>query len=233
MRTLLISALSITLTGCSCLAPAPQASLEGYTRTAAVAPTELKPAPFTPAPETPKAKSSTAPKPAKPTPVATKPAKPSASVGRSTKPAEEKAAPSVIMKHEGGSDQPTSAPPAIKKPEPAAPAAPSDGTDSILKKAKSTVAAKLENPASAEFDDMKRAMRKNTFGQPVDTICGHVKVKKATGEDAGERAFLYLVKEDEAYVVDGKPESAATAAYRNICVTLDARGKDARQQPRE
>jgi len=76
-------------------------------------------------------------------------------------------------------------------------------------------------------------MRKNTFGQPVDTICGHVKGKKASGEGTGERPFLYLVKEDEAYVVDGNAESAAAAAYRNICVTLDARGKDARQQPRE
>ena len=33
-----------------------------------------------------------------------------------------------------------------------------------------------------------------------------------------ERAFLYLVKDDEAYVVDGNAESAAATAYRNICM---------------
>ena len=98
-----------------------------------------------------------------------------------------------------------------------------------MKNPKPAIPAKMENPASVEFEDMKRAMRKNTFGQPVDTICGHLKAKKATGEDTGEKPFLYLVKEDEAYVVDNNPESAAATAYRNICITLDVRGKDIRQ----
>ena len=101
----------------------------------------------------------------------------------------------------------------MKKPKPAVPAKmdiaasgqPAETSDLVLKKAKTTVAAKMENPASVEFEDMKRAMRKNTFGQPVDTICGHLKGKKATGEDTGEKPFLYLVKEDEAYVVDNNP----------------------------
>jgi hypothetical protein len=106
----------------------------------------------------------------------------------------------------------------------------SETSDAVLKKAKTTVAAKMEDPASAEFDDMKHAIRKNTFGQPVDTICGHVKGKKTSGENTGERPFLYLVKEDEAYVVDGNAESAAAIAYRNICITLDLRVKDVRQQ---
>jgi len=60
-------------------------------------------------------------------------------------------------------------------------------------------------------------MRKNTFQQNVDTICGHVKGKNASGEDTGEIPFLYLVKDDEAYVVTGGPETAAASAYRNIC----------------
>jgi len=64
---------------------------------------------------------------------------------------------------------------------------------------------------------MKRAMRTNTLGQPVDTICGHVKGKKASGEGTTDRPFLYLVKDDEAYVVDGAAGSAAAIAYRNIC----------------
>jgi hypothetical protein len=37
-------------------------------------------------------------------------------------------------------------------------------------------------------------------------------------KDTGDRPFLYLVKEDEAYVVDGPIGSAAAAtAYHNIC----------------
>ena len=79
------------------------------------------------------------------------------------------------------------------------------------------MAVKLENPASAIFSEMNRSMRKNTLGQSVDTICGHVKGRKASGEDIGDRPFLYLVKDDEAYVADGTPTSAASTAYRNIC----------------
>lgn len=92
-----------------------------------------------------------------------------------------------------------------------------DASDPVLSKAKISVAAKMEDPASAEFGDMDRAIRKNTLGRAVDTICGHVRGKTASGGDTGERPFLYLVKEDDAYVVDGKPDSAAAIAYRNIC----------------
>src|SRR6266403_1497612 len=90
-------------------------------------------------------------------------------------------------------------------------------SDQVITMAKTAIAAKLEVPASAEFGEMKRAFRKNTRGKSVDSICGRVKGKKATGEDTGDRPFLYLVKEDDAYVVDGPPGSAAASAYRNIC----------------
>ena len=92
-----------------------------------------------------------------------------------------------------------------------------ESPDPVLNKAKISVAAKMEDPASAEFGDMKRAIRLNTLGRPTDTICGHVRGKNASGTDTGERPFLYLVKEDDAYVVAGKPDSAAAIAYRNIC----------------
>jgi hypothetical protein len=92
-----------------------------------------------------------------------------------------------------------------------------DASDPILNKAKISIAAKMENPASAEFSDMKRAIRKNMIGKPVDTICGHVKGKNASGGDVEDRPFLYLVKEDDAFVVDRKINSAAAIAYRNIC----------------
>src|SRR5262249_17936207 len=102
---------------------------------------------------------------------------------------------------------------------PTMPAAqPPDTIDPIIDKAKIAVAVKLENPASATFSEMKRSMRKNTLGQSVDTICGHVKSKKASGEDIGDRAFLYLVKDDEAYVADATPTSPESTAYRNICI---------------
>jgi hypothetical protein len=106
-------------------------------------------------------------------------------------------------------------PPVVEvKLETSASSKPAETPDPVLIKAKSTIAAKLEDPASAEFGEMKRAMRKNTFGKSVDTICGRVKKK---GEDAADWPFLYLVTEDEAYVVNGAANSAAASAYRNIC----------------
>jgi hypothetical protein len=235
MRTILVGTLSVILAGCSCL-NSPQAMLEGCTsqvcfdRTAAATPLEITPAPFTPSPATR----------AKPKRVAKTTAPLSAKPATDAGTTEEKTNSPVIMKPETPpSDQPSEiSRPALKKPRPAIPAKmdiagsgqAAETADPVLKKAKTTIAAKMEDPASAEFEDMKRAMRKNTFGQPVDTICGHVKGKKTSGEEIGERPFLYLVKEDEAYVADGNPESAAATAYRNICINLDIRGKESRQQ---
>ena len=79
----------------------------------------------------------------------------------------------------------------------------------------------MEDPASAEFVDMKRATRKNTFGQPFDIICCHVKGRETSGETTGDRPFLYLVKEDEAFIVDGNPDSMAAIAYRAHCTSPD------------
>ena len=95
---------------------------------------------------------------------------------------------------------------------------PAEASDTVLNKAKLSIAAKMEDPGSAQFSEMDRAIRLNTFGRAVDTICGRVRGRNASGAETGERAFLYLVKEDDAYVViDGKPDSAAAIAYRNIC----------------
>jgi hypothetical protein len=103
------------------------------------------------------------------------------------------------------------------KVEPAALGHSAEPSDPVITRAKTAIAAKLEVPASAEFGEMKRAFRKNTFGKSVDTICGRVKGKKASGEDTGDKLFLYLIAQDDAYVVDGPPGSAAASAYRNIC----------------
>lgn len=222
MRILLISMLSATLIGCSCLM-SQQASLEGFSRMAvADTPAELEPAPFTVSPATTKPKSTAtakATKPTRPASVAAKPAKlSSARTGNEIASVEEKAPSPNIMKPETPASGQISKQKTSPKPDLPASSQPAEGFDPVLKKARTTVAQKLEDPASAEFDDMKREMRKNTFGQPVDTICGHVRGKKVSGEDTGERAFLYLVKDDEAYVVDGNAESAAATAYRNICM---------------
>ena len=98
---------------------------------------------------------------------------------------------------------------------------PSETSDLVLKKAKITVAAKMENPASVEFVDTKRAVDK--IGQSFEIICGHVKGKKKSGEAIGERPFLYLVKEDEAYIVGGNPDSMAAIVYRAQCVSANSR----------
>ena len=116
----------------------------------------------------------------------------------------------------------TTATPAAPPATPPAP--PTDTSEAVVQKAKTKIAASIDEPASAEFGDMKRALRKNTFGQPIDTICGHVKGKKKSGETTGDLPFLYIVKDDTAYVVvDGNSESVAAVAYRTICSGPDTR----------
>ena len=73
----------------------------------------------------------------------------------------------------------------------------------------------MENPASAEFVDMK-LMRENTFGQPFEVICGHVKGKKKSGESTGERPFLYLAMEEEAFIVGGNQLQAGDRVSRPL-----------------
>ena len=77
----------------------------------------------------------------------------------------------------------------------------------------------MEDPASVEFVDIKRVMNKNTF----EIICGHIKGKRKSGEATGERPFLYLVKEDEAYIVDRGPDSMAAIVYRANCTSASSR----------
>ena len=200
MRTLLSGILVATLVGCSCPVP-PQMSMDACTdgngfgclnRSAASRPVEPAPASSKPNSATTKGKPAVAVKTEEPS---------TAPVRNKSHLAAKAAKPAVI---EAKVEAPASAPPA-------------EVSDPVIIKAKTTIAAKLEDPASAEFGEMKRAIRKNTFGKAVDTICGHVKGKKVSGEDTEDRPFLYLVKEDDAYVVNGPPGSAAASAYRNIC----------------
>ena len=200
MRTLLVGTMAATLVGCSCLLP-PQSVMDACTdanglacfdRTVASQPTELKPASF---------KANSATKKAK-TMIAAKTEKPSSDDDRGRPDLATTKAKSTT---------------AAAKVEPPASGQSAEPSDLVITRAKTAIAAKLEVPASAEFGEMKRAFRKNTFGKSVDTICGRVKGKKASGEDTGDRPFLYLITEDDAFVVDGPPGSAAASAYRNIC----------------
>src|SRR5262245_15342159 len=161
-RTLIVGALSVTLVGCACPAP-PQAdgcvSPGCLRRTAAVeAPRELKPAPAGPA--KPKSKGATA-KTAKLTTVVTKTEMPSsdqapASAGVS----EKKAGSSKMMTLQSASSTATTTTTVETKMDAPVSGQPSETSDAILQKAKATI----------DFVDAKRAIRKNTLGQPIDTI---------------------------------------------------------------
>ena len=200
MRTLFIGVLAATLVGCSCLLP-PQASMDACMDASGsgclngmVVSRSIEPAPAS-------SKTNSATTKVKST-IATKTEKPSIADVRDRPQLAEKKAKSAIIE---------------AKVEAPASGRPAETSDPVIIKARTTIAAKLEDPASAEFGEMKRAIRKNTLGKSVDTICGRVKGRKASGEETGDTPFLYLVTEDEAYVVDGPANSAAASAYRNIC----------------
>ena len=82
----------------------------------------------------------------------------------------------------------------------------------VIKKAKVTIAAKMENPASVVFLEMKRAARNDALGNSIDTICGRVRGKLAG--DTGDRPFVYVIQKDEAYI---GAYIIATSEYRKIC----------------
>jgi hypothetical protein len=84
--------------------------------------------------------------------------------------------------------------------------------ESAIRKAKVTIAAKMDNPASVVFLDLERAARKDALGNSIDTICGRVRGKLAG--DTGDRPFLYVVQKNEAYI---GAYALATTEYRKIC----------------
>jgi hypothetical protein len=84
--------------------------------------------------------------------------------------------------------------------------------ESAIMKAKVTIAAKMENPASVVFLEMKRAVREDARGNSIDTICGRIRGKLAG--DTGERPFVYVVQKDEAYI---GAYVLATTEYRKVC----------------
>src|SRR5260370_15499097 len=153
MRTLLIGALAATLVGCSCPLPR-QASMDACTaangfacfdRTAASQPIEPEPASFNANSATIKVKSA---------------------IARTEKPSPADASDRVVhLDAKAVHLNATKAKPTMiaAKVEPPASGQPAAASDPVIIKAKTTIAAKLENPASAEFGDMNRAIRQNTL----------------------------------------------------------------------
>jgi len=244
MRTLFVCALAATVVGCSCYAP-PLASIDACTgvgasglacldrrslsQTFQTEPEDLDA--DLPAPKTKSKRAARAEKPPSAhvrhkTDLAmttTKSTTPTANVEPATakvEPAANKVEPAAAKVEPAANKVEAAAArvgPAAAKVETPESRPPAETSDQVIARAKTTIAAKLDEPRSAEFGEMKRAMRTNMLGTSVDTICGYVKGKKASGESTGDRPFLYLVKDDEAYVVDGPPTSKAATAYRNIC----------------
>ena len=81
--------------------------------------------------------------------------------------------------------------------------------ETVIKKAKATIAAKMSDSNSVEFERMERGVSENALGNSIDTICGYVRDK-----NSGPKLFLYIVQKDEAYI-GGYP--IATSQFRNIC----------------
>jgi hypothetical protein len=194
-RTLFVGGLSVTLAACACPAP-PQVATDGcispgcLRRTAAVeAPLEAKPAP--PPPAKPKSQSATAAKTAKLTPVAAKPVKPlSPQTPAPAGASEEKAGSSKMTLQSAPSGQPSTATTTTTvgtKMDAPVSGQPSETSDSILNKAKAKIATKMESATAVEFVDAKRAIRKNTLGQPIDTICGHALWSSPSGNDTSRQ----------------------------------------------
>ena len=229
MRMLLVGSLSVTLIGCSC-PPAPQAMLEACTskpcfyRTAASPPIELKPTPLKSNRTTAKVGSKKTTKTAKTSSVAAKASKPNSPQTSNGSDKDEVASPLTMTPDSSGPPpQPAENTKSnVEKNVNVAASGPaSKPSDPILEKAKATVGSKMEDPASVEFEDMNRAVRHDSFGQSIDTICGHVRGKNTSGAETGKRAFLYLVKEDIAFLDYGHPNSRAANAYRAICTRGD------------
>ncbi len=230
MRMFLVGVLSVTLIGCTC-PTAPQAMLETCTskvcfyRSAASPP--IEPTPFKPNRTTKKAETKNATKAAKTASVAAKAAK------QDSPQTSNRSGPTSTGSHKAKIAAPITKNPDSSAPPPpqpvenaktvgtnvtvAEPRQSSEPSDRVLEKAKTTVASKMEDPASVEFEDMNRAVRNDTFGQSIDTICGHVRGKNTSGAETGKRAFLYLVREDIAFVDYGYSNSRAANAYRSVC----------------
>ncbi len=191
MRALLINALAATLIGCTSLAP-PEAITSGCSTCSDPTAAQVDPKPLV-------FKADAVARKTKSTTAANTENTPSVHFGKKNNPVARRAKYTIAAK---------------MKPLPSAQL--DDKADPVIEKAKATIAATMQNPASTEFREMRRAVR-NALGQPIDTICGYVKGKSASGGDIGEKQFVYIVQLDEAYIVGDSGDVIAPAAHRYLC----------------
>ena len=57
--------------------------------------------------------------------------------------------------------------------------------EDVIKIAKVTIAAKMENTASVVFLEMKRPPREDALGNSIDTICGRVRGSQPETQETG------------------------------------------------
>jgi len=203
MRSLIISTLAVTLTGCTWFAPqqAQQASLMGHSTAG-----------------TPRTNSNTVAKAEIANEVKTGHLRRGRKADSNSKIAKPNTVPkmdasSCIQPDDKSSSSMNPKPTEAERTETPQSAQPNDKSDPVLKKAMPTIAAKMENSSSVELVEMKRA-EKNALGRSIDTICGRIRGKSTSGSETGDRPFLYLVHEDEAYIGG---YNMATSPYHNLC----------------
>jgi hypothetical protein len=96
----------------------------------------------------------------------------------------------------------------------------SETSDPVVKKAKIT-GGKNGGPGLCRI--RRHQARREQNRPSFEIICGHVKGKKNSGEATDERPFLYLAKEDEAFIVGGNQDSMAAIVYRAHCISANCR----------
>ena len=170
MRTRFVCALAATVVGCSCYAP-PQASIDacagagasGFAcldRSALSQAIEPEPAALDAGLSAPKTRSKIAARTEKP---------PSAHARHKT---------DLAMTTTKSATPTTNVEPAAAKVEPPAPGRPAETSDQVIARAKAMIAAKLDEPRSAEFGEMKRAMQQICWEIPSTRFAATSKAKK-------------------------------------------------------
>ena len=63
-------------------------------------------------------------------------------------------------------------------------------------------------------DETADCQRSSSDFNRLHMVCGYVRGKNTTGSETGDKPFLYLVREDVAYVGG---YNMATSPYHNLC----------------
>lgn len=86
-----------------------------------------------------------------------------------------------------------------------------DDNDSVIRKAKAAIAAKVRKP-NVELVEMVRGTEKDALGKSsIDIICGHIRQENV------DIPFVYIVQKDEAYIGD---MMGTTEAYKYLATCL-------------